>query len=110
MGMWLHRWDVTSFTRPNKPPYVVALKSDGTWGCSCPAWKFAKAPKGDCKHIQKIKKVEPPRASQMANNAFTQEQNATKVMQQTDFNKVPITQKPYFVVQTRRTICLEEDV
>jgi hypothetical protein len=26
--------------------YVVATKANGTWGCSCPAWKFKKTRDG----------------------------------------------------------------
>ncbi len=33
----------------------MSLKQDGSYGCSCPAWKFAKAPKPDCRHIEFIK-------------------------------------------------------
>ena len=35
--------------------WTVSLKEDGTYDCSCPAWKFAKAPKPDCHHIAFIK-------------------------------------------------------
>jgi hypothetical protein len=35
--------------------WTVSLKHDGTYGCSCPAWKFAKAPNPDCHHIELIK-------------------------------------------------------
>jgi len=33
----------------------VGLKHDGSYGCSCPAWKFARTPKPDCHHIAFIK-------------------------------------------------------
>ena len=38
----------------NGGKWKVSLKRDGTYACSCPAWKFAKAPKPDCRHIQTI--------------------------------------------------------
>jgi hypothetical protein len=50
----VRRWKVSSFTDPGKEPYVVAQKTNGSWGCSCPAWKFRKA-HPDCKHITEIK-------------------------------------------------------
>lgn len=48
---WLRRFDVNGSAAD---PYRVALKSDGSWGCTCPRWKFAKAPKPDCKHIAEV--------------------------------------------------------
>jgi hypothetical protein len=41
----------------NGGKWKVSLKRDGTYACSCPAWKFAKAPKPDCRHIQTIKEI-----------------------------------------------------
>ena len=32
--------------------YVVSLKDDGTWGCSCPQWKFRRI---ECHHIDIVK-------------------------------------------------------
>jgi hypothetical protein len=52
-NVWIKRYKVTSFTDRSKS-YVVALKSDGSWGCSCPAWKFRRQ-RGDCKHILYVK-------------------------------------------------------
>lgn len=46
---WVKKWNVEG---SNGDVYVVSQKDDGTFGCSCPAWKFAKAPKPDCKHIR----------------------------------------------------------
>jgi hypothetical protein len=46
-GCWIERWEVQG----NTGTYVVARKVDGSYGCSCPRWKFHKAPKQDCKHI-----------------------------------------------------------
>ena len=48
-NVWPDRWEVQSLTDPDKT-YIVARKNDGTIGCSCPAWKFHKAPKINCKH------------------------------------------------------------
>ena len=51
-GQWVKKWDVEGSTGET---YVVALKTDGSFGCSCPGWKFKKAPKPDCKHIRAMK-------------------------------------------------------
>jgi len=45
---WVERWEVEGLTGT----YTVARRPDGRYGCSCPHWKFHKAPKPDCKHIQ----------------------------------------------------------
>lgn len=36
--------------------YVVSMRADGTWGCSCPGWIFH-SPRRDCKHIRAAKCV-----------------------------------------------------
>lgn len=48
--VWQERWTVESMTDASKS-YTVARKIDSSMGCSCPAWKFHKAPKVNCKHI-----------------------------------------------------------
>jgi hypothetical protein len=49
---WIRKWSVPASAGGT---WIVSLKHDGTYGCSCPAWKFAKAPKPDCDHIEFIK-------------------------------------------------------
>src|SRR5438128_1075635 len=49
---WVKQWDVPA---SNGGTWRVSVKHDGAYACSCPAWKFAKAPKSDCRHIQLIK-------------------------------------------------------
>lgn len=49
-NVWPDRWEVQSLTDPDKT-YIAARKQDGTMGCSCPSWKFHKAPKINCKHL-----------------------------------------------------------
>jgi hypothetical protein len=49
---WLKQWDVPASSGGT---WKVSLKRDGTYACSCPAWKFAKGPKPDCRHIQLVK-------------------------------------------------------
>jgi hypothetical protein len=53
---WVAKWDVASYSDPDKE-YTVAVRKDGTWGCSCPRWKFRRAdlPNGECKHIEYLK-------------------------------------------------------
>jgi hypothetical protein len=57
---WVKRWSVASHTDPHTK-YTVALKDDGTFGCTCGAWKFQrkKLPDGHCKHINALIAVEP---------------------------------------------------
>lgn len=51
---WIERWTMQSHSNPAKT-YTVARHRDGHYGCTCPRWKFAKAPKPDCKHITALK-------------------------------------------------------
>ena len=48
---WIRRWEVPG----TDAIWTVALKVDGSYGCSCPPWRFAKSPKPDCRHIEFIK-------------------------------------------------------
>jgi hypothetical protein len=52
MKVWTRKWSVPASSGGT---WTVGLKDDGSYGCSCPAWKFAKAPKPDCRHIALIK-------------------------------------------------------
>ena len=52
MTTWVQRWQIPG---SNGSTWTVARKRDGSFGCSCPAWKFAKAPKPDCHHILQVK-------------------------------------------------------
>lgn len=45
---WVHRWLVTN---GGGSEYTVAMREDGSFGCSCPQWKFRRE---ECKHIKKI--------------------------------------------------------
>jgi hypothetical protein len=51
--IYKRQYDVTSFTQPSKTSYKVSERFDGTWECSCPAWKFH-TPRQACKHITKV--------------------------------------------------------
>ena len=108
---WLYRWDVKS--RTTSETYIVSMKANGTWGCSCKKWIFAKAPKPDCHHIAKVKVTEPLAKVLMDAKAqpFIQKQaarmNAHAQAQHSDMQKI-VAQEPYFVTQTTRSIILED--
>lgn len=53
---WPERWEVDSHSSDSV--YVVARRMDAVydvWGCSCPSWRFKRAPKSDCSHITEVK-------------------------------------------------------
>lgn len=52
-NVWPDRWEMQSMTDPDVT-YILARKRDGTFGCSCPRWKFCKAPKVNCKHLSSL--------------------------------------------------------
>jgi hypothetical protein len=47
---WIHRYSVPSSS--GDASYTVAEKDDGTWGCTCPVYKFRHI---ECKHIEAAK-------------------------------------------------------
>ena len=50
----IQQWQVTSTTNTSKD-YTVSKRIDGTYSCSCPHWRFHKAPKPVCKHIAALR-------------------------------------------------------
>lgn len=48
----LEQHDIQSTTSSSK--YKVTKYDDGSWACSCPAWKFHKGTRVNCKHIQEV--------------------------------------------------------
>lgn len=60
---WIKRWTVPSGTNPDKT-YTVAQDRDGSYGCSCPAWKFQRKrlKDGKCKHIRQVEAGRWPEA------------------------------------------------
>jgi len=102
---WVNRWEVQSLSTDSS--YVVAQKSDGSWGCSCPRWRFSKANgdghRPDCKHIRAVRDNEPIatdfQLSQMERFAEVQKERRRRVR-----DTQPI--QPTFLLQTRRTIQL----
>lgn len=55
MPKWVKKWTVPSNSNPDKS-YVVSQAEDGTWGCSCPHWKFRRQ---ECSHIAHIQATKP---------------------------------------------------
>lgn len=104
-SQWAAQWKVHSKSDPAKV-YTVSVAKTGRWACDCPAHRFAKAPKADCKHIRET------RLSQEIAVA-TGVQTVGQVKGQTAMPKqtgVVVVQTPsVLVIQTRREICLEED-
>lgn len=49
MAKWVQSFEVPSTSGDGT--YVVSLDKTGSWGCSCPHWKFRRAP---CKHILSV--------------------------------------------------------
>lgn len=96
---WSAQWVVDSHSDPLKV-YKVSVTHDGRWACDCPAHRFAKAPKPNCKHIEKV------RLSQELSVAV----GLPMVGQvQKETGKVVARTANTLVIQTRRAICLEED-
>ncbi len=99
-AQYIARWQVTSMT--SDAQYVVSMKADGTWACSCPFWKFHKAPKIACKHIDLILSKEPvdkSRTTPAAEQAFLRA--GRKIT-----SSAPI--EPIFLLQTTRSIVLQD--
>jgi hypothetical protein len=117
------RWEVESFTNPNKR-YVTSQKVDATWACSCNRWIFSPKPKKDCKHILAIKAEEPVdvvrteayRRQQQQQQAVVAQAKATErersrvsgVIASRTAKPEPVMVleqvQPIFLQQTRRTI------
>ena len=51
---WVKKYKVLS---DKDDKYVVSQKEDGTWGCSCPKWKFQRGRREDCHHISYVTQV-----------------------------------------------------
>jgi hypothetical protein len=41
--VWIAKWQITGTTK-----YTISISKEGSWGCSCPVWKFRRE---HCKHI-----------------------------------------------------------
>lgn len=116
-GVWVNRWIVESETSDRQ--YTVGQKEDGSFGCDCPAWKFKKAPRPDCKHIIGLKATEPVDMSRTQINwGDAHVRTATSITQQRDNARRVVTyaeaaakatpNQPIFLLQTRRSIKLQD--
>ena len=47
---WIKKWKVPSSS--GNGTWTVSLSDEGTWGCSCPVWKFRRQ---ECHHIKLVK-------------------------------------------------------
>lgn len=119
---WVNRWEVSSLT--SDKTYIVGQKSDGSFGCDCPAWKFKKAPRPDCKHILKVRAVEPvddskkptARDFQAARTELAHNRTATSIQamrkevacREATAPSAHTTTGPVFLLQTRRSIRRED--
>lgn len=53
----ISKWKMTvPSSRKGSDPYEVTLRGDGSWHCTCQAWKWSKARPKTCKHIDKTAK------------------------------------------------------
>jgi hypothetical protein len=56
MNPYIRSWDIESST--SDKVYKVSQRADGSLACNCPAWKFHKAPKVDCRHCDAVRDLE----------------------------------------------------
>lgn len=102
---WPVRWSVLSSGGDKE--YIVAMNPDtGAWACSCPKWKFHKAPKAPCKHINQVRAKEP------VDKTKTTPADEQQIRRQFQSNQpdrfTGQSQPPYFVIQTTRQIVFED--
>lgn len=56
MSKWIKKWKAPSNSTPGKE-YTVSIDREGNYGCSCPRWKFQRAPfdeRESCDHIEDV--------------------------------------------------------
>jgi hypothetical protein len=126
-GQWEARWECPSDSDPELT-YVIAMSQHGEWACGCRGWTMH-VPRKDCKHIRRVKQVEPVDTSRQI-APRKQPQPVPKIVpraltmnQVRDLEKQlvgvdggpkrmakPAIEKPepFFVRQTRRAITLED--
>lgn len=46
---WVKQWQIEG---NSGTIHTVSVSDDGTWGCSCPVWKFKRK---ECHHIMEVK-------------------------------------------------------
>jgi hypothetical protein len=103
---WAAQWNVNSHTDPSKV-YVVSVAKTGRWACSCPAHRFAKAPKLDCKHIKGVQRVEVVKiAPKIAPSTVFRPSSVKGTL---IGQSIVVNTPQQVVLQTRRDICLEDE-
>jgi uncharacterized Zn finger protein len=80
--VWVQRITISSTSDPDKT-YVVARKVDGTMGCNCPAWKFQRGTRGDCKHILALLREVPEWGLKKAERRTAKQLAAAKIRTET---------------------------
>jgi len=102
---WEAQWIVKSMTDASKT-YKVSVAKDGRWACDCPAHRFAKAPKANCKHIERVRLSQE--FSKITGAPMIGQTKAVDAAKKT--GKVVVSLPNMLVIQTRREMYLEEDV
>lgn len=105
---WPQRWEVDSHSSDSV--YIVARRWDGdewVWGCSCPSWRFKRAPKSDCGHITEVKSQQ---AANVAEHREWIERNSKEVQSRVGTIRPIPTSVPVATVSLnlRRKIKLED--
>jgi len=103
-GQYKYRWEVPSSSNPDRN-YVVSMSEQGTWACSCIGWT-RHVPRKDCKHITLIKMAEPPAKTFVALDVNYDIPRAAPTIKNVTPKPPTESDRPYFVLQTRRRITL----
>lgn len=98
-GHFKNRWEVPSSSNPDTR-YIVSMSEQGTWACGCIGWT-RHFPRKDCRHILLVKSEEPADYSRMP------VRDVGPVLASRIAAKTKSPPEPYFVLQTRRAICLK---
>ena len=59
--------------------YVITEYDDGSWACSCPAWKFHRGERVDCKHILEIKNQTNNQTNLVVQSSNSQDTNKQRL-------------------------------
>lgn len=69
--------------------YVITKYSDGSWACSCPAWKFHRGERVNCKHINEIIYYQTQAQKQQEATIVVQELSNSQNEQQDEVERNP---------------------
>lgn len=73
---WINSWEVTG---TSGKAYTVSSNGAGTWGCTCPAWKFQKLSFEERKPCQHILRKQVEQMQEQHAMAATSPAGGTKV-------------------------------